>query len=107
MNKPAFYKGRHFTTYVEEVRELKRAGHWEQAEQLFLKLIEATEAEATGLLAGFVAPWYYENLAIIYRKQKNVPAEMAILERYFRQPHAPNPKLQERLEKARLSKQVH
>ena len=55
---------------------------------------------------GIVAPWYYENLAIIYHKQKNALAELAILDRYFRQPHAPNPKLQERLEKARLSKQV-
>ena len=106
MNKPGFYHGQHYSTYVEEVRELKRGEQWGQAEQLLLKLIEATEAEARVLPMGIVAPWYYENLAITYHKQKNALAELAILDRYFRQPHAPNPKLQERLEKARLSKQV-
>jgi hypothetical protein len=106
MNKPGFYKGRHYSTYVEEVRELKRGEQWGQAEQLLFKLIEATEAEARGVPMGIVAPWYYENLAIIYRKQKNAPAEVAILERYFGQSHGHNPKLQERLEKARLYKQV-
>jgi hypothetical protein len=64
MNKPGFYKGRHYSAYVEEVRELKRTEQWEQAEQLLFHLIEATEAEAR-VPGGIVAPWYYENLAII------------------------------------------
>ena len=46
MNKPGFYHGQHYSTYVEEVRELKRGEQRGQAEQLLLKLIEATEAEA-------------------------------------------------------------
>ena len=104
MEKPGFYKGKHYSAYVEEVRELKRAEDWEKAELLLLHLIEATEAESRAFQV-IVAPWYYENLAIIYRKQKNTSFEISILERYIQQLHAPNSKLQERLEKARLSKQ--
>ena len=49
--RPGYYKGRHFTGYVDEVRSLKRAGRLEEAARLLLKLIKATEAEsrATGL----------------------------------------------------------
>ena len=51
-----------------------------------------------------VAPWYYEKLAIIYRKQKRYGDEIAILERFERQPKAPGAlpkKLAERLVKAK------
>jgi hypothetical protein len=66
-------------------------------------LVDATEKEAkrTG---GGVSPWYYEKLAMIYRKEKLYEDEVAILERYERQPKAPgalSKKLAERLVKAR------
>lgn len=51
-----------------------------------------------------VAPWPYERLAILYRKQKRYADEVAILERFGRQTHAPGVgprKLGERLAKAR------
>ena len=51
-----------------------------------------------------VAPWYYEQLAIIYRKMKNFQAEIDILERYKKQEKAPGigpSKLAARLIKAR------
>lgn len=99
MDKPGYYQGRHFTTYIEEVEELKRAQHFTQAEALLIKLVEVVEREAKAEGWG-VPPWYYEMLAIIYRKQKNFPAEVAILERFFHQQHKPNPKLEERLLKA-------
>ena len=69
-----------------------------------LELINATE-EQDKLINGGVAPWYYEELAKIYRKNKNTPQEVAILERFARQRHAAGvkpPKLLERLEKAKL-----
>jgi len=49
-----------------------------------------------------VAPWYYEQLAIIYSKQKRYTDEIAVLQRYDRQPKAPGAmpvQLKERLEK--------
>ena len=94
---------RHYTTYVEDVRALKRAGHLEQAAALLLRLVDATEAEARANRWG-VAPWYHEQLAIIYAKQKDLASEISILERYERQTKAPGArpsKLADRLAKVR------
>ena len=95
-------RGRHYTDYVEDVKSLRRSSQDESAERLLLELIDATEEEAR--LCGMgVAPWYYEQLGIIYRKRKDHTAEVAILERYARQPPAPGAgatKLAERLAKA-------
>src|SRR5687767_4900805 len=96
-------RGRHYTTYVDEVRRLKRDGQLEAAENLLVELVVATEAEASAERWG-VAPWYYEQLAVLYSKQKQVGKELAILERYEAQRHAPGAgpsKLADRLEKVR------
>jgi len=105
--KPGYYMGRHFTTYVPDVKGLKKQGKLDEAEKLLIQLVGATEAEnrASGYQYG-VAPWYYEELAKIYRKQKDYATEVTILERYFKQKRAPNkPKLLERLEKAKQLQQ--
>jgi hypothetical protein len=104
MNERGFVDGRHYTTYVEDVRTLKRGNQLDAAIALLLKLVEATEAEAAANGWG-VAPWYYEQLAIIYAKTKQVAAEVRILERYAAQQKAPGVGplvLAERLAKARL-----
>lgn len=80
-DKSGFYKGRHFTTYVEEVKAFKRAGDLRGAEALLLALVQATENEAR-MNKWAVAPWYYDQLAIIYRKTKTPEEELGILERY-------------------------
>lgn len=101
--RPGYYLGKHYTEYVDTVKELKRAGEYQKAEQLLLALIEAVEAESIAQNWG-VAPWYYEQLAIIYRKQKALDKEIAIIERFAKQkigPGATPPKLFERLDKAR------
>jgi hypothetical protein len=103
---PGYYKGRHFTTWVSEVRALKRKGDTEGVERLLLALVNATEAEckAKGPHWG-VAPWYYEELAKLYRARKDYAAEVAILERYEGLPHGGGskpPQMAERLNKARL-----
>lgn len=95
--------GRHYTAYVDDVKKLKREGRLEDAENLLLRLVEAVEAEAKEMEWG-VAPWYYEQLAIVYRKQQRYRDEIAILERYDKNMHAPGvgpSKLSERLNKAR------
>jgi hypothetical protein len=96
-------RGRHYTDYVEDVKSLRRSAQDESAERLLLELVDTTEEESRIRGTG-VAPWYYEQLAIIYRKRKDPTAEVAILEHYARQPPAPGAgaaKLAERLAKAR------
>ena len=100
MKQRGLYKGRHYTEYPDQVRSLKRAGRLEEAERLLLGLIGAVEAESRAERLG-VAPWYYEQLAIVYRKQKNHVREQEILERFARQRHAPGVKPAKLLQRLR------
>ena len=102
---PGYVDGKHFTTYIEQVKHLKREERHDEAIALLLNLIAATEAESreSGGPSG-VAPWYYEQLAIIYRKVKRHSDEVAVLERYEGQTKAPGvgpQRLAERLTKAK------
>lgn len=102
-DKPGDYQGRHYTTYVNEVRVLRQAGKDEAVERLLLALVEATEAESRAE-GGGVAPWYYEQLAVLYHKRKDYVSELGVLERFDRQRHAPGvapAHLKERLAKTR------
>ena len=88
---------------VDAVTLAKREGRLVDAAVMLRAEVERQEAEsrATGL---GVAPWYYEQLAIIYRKVGLHPEELEILERYERQTKAPGvgpAKLAERLAKLR------
>lgn len=101
--KPGYYDGRHFTTYVRDFETLKRKGDFQELENLLVELIKATEADSEANGWG-VAPAYYNELAILYRKQKEYYKEVAVLERFARQKHAPGAmpaKLLERLVKAK------
>jgi len=104
-NPPLKEGGEHYTDYVERVKQLKFEERFEEAIPLLIKLIEETEKEAKDQGEGWgVAPWYYEQLAIIFRKLKQCEKEVEVLERYARQPKAPGSgpkKLAERLVKAR------
>jgi hypothetical protein len=95
--------GKHYTNYPDQIRQLKREKRHVEAIKLLLKLVYATEQESK--VAGWgVAPWYYEQLAILYRKEKDYDKEVAILERYESQTKAPGAKPQKlalRLVKAR------
>ena len=100
---PGYVDGKHFTEYVDRVKELRQHGENDRAEALLLKLVEATEAESSVEGDG-VAPWYYEQLAIMFRKADRLDDEIRILERFAAQKHARGsspPKLLSRLEKAR------
>ena len=79
-SRPGYVRGRHFTEYVESVKQLKRERRHEEAIALLLELVEATESEAQAEGYG-AAPWYYVQLAIIYRKDRRFDDEVAILER--------------------------
>jgi hypothetical protein len=100
---PGYYNGRHFTTFVREVEILKKRNNEHEVEDLLFELIKATEEECMKEKNG-VAPWYYNELAVLFRKQKEYQKEVAILERFANQQHAPGAmpaKLLVRLEKAR------
>lgn len=95
----------HFTDYVEDVLEWKRRGLLDEAALLLSALIDATEAESRESGLG-VVPWYYEQLAIVRRRQHDVAGEIAVLERFAGQVHAPGagpPKLLERLRRLRAA----
>ena len=100
---PGYVDGLHYTEHVETVKVLKRADDLAKAEALLVRLIEATETESRS--EGFgVAPWYYEQLAIVRAKRGDVAGEVEVLERYASQHHAPGvkpAKLMARLEKAK------
>ena len=98
-DKSGEYQGRHYTEYVDEVKDLKRQGKLDDATALLLALVDAAEAEAKAEQWS-VPPWYYEQLAIIYRGQNDYAAEVGILERYSRQPRGPTDRLTDRLQKA-------
>ena len=105
MDKPGCYKGRNATTFLEEVEALMRNKELEKAEELLLHLVDATEdmSRATGMGVG---PGYYRKLAVIYHRQRDYAAEVAILERFAGQKHSPGSmprQLEARLEKARLT----
>jgi hypothetical protein len=96
----------HYTDSVETIKQLKRDGKHDEAIGILLKAVESTESETAFSGEGWgVAPWYYEQLAIIYRKEKLYQKEVEILERYSRQSKAPGvgqEKLDKRLSKAKI-----
>jgi len=84
-NKAGYIDGRHYTEYAEDIKELKRQNKFKEAESLLLKIIEVLKAEAK--IEGphwFIAPWYFEQLAIIYRKQGLIKKETEILEHFLK-----------------------
>ena len=98
-----YLRGRHFVTYVKDVKNFKKAGKLEEAEKLLLELVEVNEQVEKVDKQG-VAPWYYGELAKIYRKKKYYAKEVSILSRFAKQRHARGvmpKKLLERLDKAK------
>lgn len=91
------------SSVVDAVKLAKREGRLDDARSLLNDEIEHQEAESRASGAG-VAPWYYEQLAIVYRKQDREGDELTVLERYDRQIKAPGAApaaLKTRLEKVR------
>ncbi len=82
---------------VEQVKEHKRNGRYTEALDILEQCMRSWESSG-----GTVAPWYYEQAAIIHRKLKDREAEVAVLRRFAAQPHGPGVKparLLERLAK--------
>jgi hypothetical protein len=89
--------------HIALIERLCHEKKYEEAIQELLVLVDSTEKAARKRAQG-VTPWYYERLAIIYRKQKRYADEVSILERFEAQPTAQGAlpaQLVERLVKAR------
>lgn len=96
---PGTVRGHHHSAWHPEVDRLRNIGDQSSAVDLLLEIVDATEAEARSEEFG-VAPAAYETLAVIYRQREDKDGEVAILERFARQNHAPGatpPKLLDRL----------
>lgn len=113
INAPGNYKGKHFTKYVDSIVEMKRANENVKAINLLLNLVDAVETESKENNWG-PAPWYYEQLAILFRKEREHENEVGILERYIdtcKKYGVPNgakhSKLMERYEKLINKKKSH
>ena len=90
---------------VTAVKAAKREGRMAEAVVLLKREVDRQEAESSQSGLG-VAPWYYEQLAIIYRKHGLLEEELEILQRYERQIKAPGrgpTRLAERLAKIRVA----
>lgn len=103
--KHGLVDGKHYTDWVDSIKRFKQEGMHAEAIELLKKTVDATERESKKFGKGHgVAPWYYEQLAIIYRKEKMYAEEVEILERYLSQElalGAGSEKLKNRLVKAR------
>ena len=83
--------------WCETVRDHKRSGRYDEALVILDGCMRVEESHSGG-----VAPWYYEQAAIVHRKRRDRDAELALLRRFAAQQHAPGatpPKLLERLAK--------
>ena len=88
---------------IDNLPALKRAGRYGEAITILLQEIKAQEKDPRIHQWG-VAPGWYHQLAVIYRRQKDYHNEVNILERYLRQEQAngiTDERMVERLEKAK------
>jgi hypothetical protein len=61
-----YYRGRHYTAWVDTVKQLKREKRYAEARELLLELVRVVEHEADG--KGWPeAPWYRRHLGIVER----------------------------------------
>lgn len=76
--------GVHYTRHVEQVRALRRSGDDDAAAGLLLRLIDAVEREAAVPLPGYdrVPPWFFRQLAAIYRKAGMFEAAADVARRF-------------------------
>ncbi|MEM4780177.1 MAG: restriction endonuclease [Halalkalicoccus sp.] len=90
----------HYTEAVDDVEKLKREGRHDEAEALLWWCIEAAERQAHEQGYETVPPWYYEHLAIVYRKDGRYEDEVGVLERYVER-GGKKERLLDRLDRAR------
>ncbi|GGC53401.1 hypothetical protein IEU95_10055 [Hoyosella rhizosphaerae] len=96
-------RGKHYTAWVEPIKQLKRDELYDEALELLLECVTACEQPESRHRSS-PAPWYTEQAAIIYRKRKDFVGEVAILQRWLElvEDGSQRQQLKERFEKAQL-----
>ena len=103
-DQPGYVDGKHYPEYVETVKQLKAEKRYDEALALLDRIMDATEQESA--VQGYgVAPWCYEQTALIHRKNGDQENEIAVLERFARQQHAPGVKPAKLLERLQSLKE--
>lgn len=104
------YPFEHHSDATGRIKHLVQSDDYAAAEDLLLWCVEFAEAEAEYLTArgrdlDLPAPWYYEQLANVYRMQERHDHEIDILNRYIavceELDQEPREELIDRLEEAR------
>ncbi|PGF17248.1 hypothetical protein CP556_14835 [Natrinema sp. CBA1119] len=72
-----------YTDATDHVKQLKREGEHDAAEELLLWCIGQAVAEARANNYSAPPKWYYEQLGITYRKEERYVDERMLLERYM------------------------
>ncbi|GAA1864376.1 hypothetical protein WHI96_19590 [Pseudonocardia tropica] len=95
-------RGRHFTEWVPHLDELRKQRRDDESLTLLLEIIAAAE-RAAAIKTMDPPPGYTKRAAVIYRRQRDHLAEVAILERYLRAcpPGRGDTTVSERLAKAK------
>lgn len=68
--KAASVDGKHYTAYVETVKQLKREKRYEEAERLLRRLDAAAESEAKIMGWETKPGWYARQLSIVQRHRQ-------------------------------------
>ncbi len=95
-------RGRHYTEWIEHVKQLKREKKHQEVIDLCLEAVAACEEEGS-LDKNGVPPWWYEQVALGARRTDQPAVERSAMERYLARPGGKNPEYVKKFEQA-LSK---
>lgn len=91
-------RGRHYTEWIEEVKQLKRDKNHHAVIELCSEAVGAIEAEYRSNQLS-VAPWWYEQVAMAARRSGQPDAERAAMQRYLDHPGRKNPEYVEKFDR--------
>lgn len=88
-----------YVNYVETIKSLKKNEKYEEAIILLHQILDVIEKHSQKTGEG-VAPWYYDQLTIIYKKMKQLELANEVLIRFSKQNHAIGARTEKLLERA-------
>lgn len=93
-----FVRGRHYTEWIDQVKQLKRDKKHHAVIELCSEAVEAAEAEYKSNRLG-VAAWWYEQVALAARRSDQPDIERAAMQRYLGHPGSKNPEYVEKFKR--------
>lgn len=68
VEKPGYFNSRFIGSYVEEIKDMKRAGEYEKAEAILVHLVEAAQDWTISGGYNYAPRWYADQLRIVRHK---------------------------------------